>query len=358
MDTRMLCARPTGIGRVAESLARALVEIGEWQVSVFGGNPQIPCVTCEPVPFGHFSLKTHTVLPGIIARTGADIAHFQFYSAPWSAKTPFVVTIHDTIYSHFPNILPPIERVAYRALMARVMNRASAVICPSACTLADIRRFFPSIDASKLRVVYNGVDGRFMPLASGLDHDRARAELGLPKRYVLYVGNHRPHKNVPALVTAFARVARETPHTLVMSTPSGKGSEATLSAIEQSGIGDRIAFHDIPDQSLPLIYALADAFVFPSLYEGFGLPPLEAMACGAPTIVSATSSLPEVVGDGALLFDPDDHDALAAKLISVLTDSEFALSLHERGVGRAAEFDWKHSAMQTSAIYNEALGKE
>jgi glycosyltransferase involved in cell wall biosynthesis len=362
IDARLILPHPTGIGRVTINLIEALtrLEPGHEYIAISrdGELPQVrvpESLTHIKAPFGYMSHRVHTDLPGLIRRSGTSLVHFQFYVTPLVCPVPSVVTVHDTIYSRYPEILPKWRQALYRLFMKRSMDQARYVICPSQSTADDIRRFFPSVEQSKLKVVYNGVETRFEP-PDVADREKAKAALGLPESYVMYLGNHRKHKNLGRLIRAFSKVAGDVPHMLVMPPAEGKGSDETLQAISECGIAGRVAFHKMPDESLPLFYGLADAFVFPSLYEGFGLPPLEAMASGTPVVCSDSSSLPEVVGDAALLVDPMDTEHIASAIRGVLTDTELAETMRSRGLERARSFSWERTARQTLDAYHQALG--
>ena len=361
IDARMIQPQPTGIGRVTinlmESMARLNPAYEYTAMSLEGAVPQLsgfPNIKHQKAPFGHLSLRTHTSLPRMIKESGADLTHYLYFVTPLYSQVPSVVTIHDTIYSHFPNQLPPHRRLLYGFFMKRSMKSARRIICVSEASARDLKRFFPNESESKVRVVHNGVEDRFRP-SDVPDKSEARSTLGLPDPYILYVGNHRGHKNLKRLIEAFSQIADDVPHFLVLPEARGKGSEITMSAIEQYGVSDRIVFHPMPDEDLPLIYGLADAFVFPSLSEGFGLPPLEAMACGTPVITSNISSLPEVVGEAGILVDPYNVEEIAQAIRKVLTDNELRLSMSEKGMERAKLFTWENTARKTLVVYEEAI---
>lgn len=357
IDGRMILPHPTGIGRVTINLTRNLVELPSNHEFIIIG-PRKPPLRDFPnlqyieAAIGHLSPSVHTRLPRIITESGADLVNYMYYFTPWHSPVPYAASIFDTTYSHFPRLLPRFHRLLYNLYMKRCMKRAQIVVCPSESTAIDIRRFFPEISNDKIRVVYNGMEERFKP-SQIEDRAAALTELGLPDRYILYVGNHRGHKNLPRLIKAFSSIAGHIPHSLVLPQASGRGSEITLKAISASAYSERIILHPMPDEKLPLIYELADLFVFPSLSEGFGLPPLEAMACGTPVIASNSSSLPEVVGDAGLLVDPYNETDLSENMLKVLKDGVLKGEMRVKGLERAKRFSWKEAARQTLTIYEE-----
>ena len=366
IDTRMVLGQPTGIGRVAVNLLENLARLGpahEFIAISLEGKLQtlssLANVTHIRAPFGHLSVRVHTCLPRIIKQSGAELAHYLYFVMPLYSPVPSVVTMFDTTYSRFPALLPLHHRLLYKFCMRQCVRQARRVICPSEAAADDLRRFFPKTPESKVRIIYLGVEGRFKPREAP-DASAARAELGLPEQYILYVGNHRGHKNLKRLIEAFSCAAKYVPHYLVLPRAAGSGSDITLQAVAEFEAADRIIFHPMPDKYLPLIYGLADVFVFPSLSEGFGLPPLEAMACGTPVITSNASSLPEVVGDAGIMVDPYNVEELAEAILRVLRDPDLRREMSAKGLEQAKKFSWKETARQTLKVYervhNETRG--
>lgn len=295
------------------------------------------------------------VLPWLLRQLPCDLIHFPSISAhlsvtglPWHRPTPYVVTIHDLIPLHFPELARAgaINRAWY-ALQRRWAAAASAVICVSQATREDATKV-GGIPGEKCRVVYEGVDlTRFHPAT-------ARNE-GPP--YILFIGGDYPNKNRAAVYRAFERLCQETrlPHRLVLIGPE-KQTDQELAArhpgLDLSRVS-RIPY--VPPDELARRLRLADVFVFPSRYEGFGLPVLEAMASGTPVITSNRSSLPEVAGDAAIQVDPDEPNELFVALCRVLTDRPLWYRLREQGLARAQTFSWKRTAEETVAVYEIAV---
>jgi len=280
--------------------------------------------------------------PRAAAKARADILHCPYFALPLRRRMPAVVTIHDLI----PMVLPAYRGStlvrAYTRLQALACRTAEAILVDSECSKRDVLRLL-NIPAERVHVIYLGVDERFTPDASG--------ERPLERPYVFYIGGWDVRKNVPALIRAFEQIAPEDPD-LVLAIAGQPGSASAmfpdLRAIA-APLGDRVRFLGrVSDEEKLALYRHAELFAFPSLYEGFGLDPLEALACGCPVVSSNASSLPEIVGDAALLFDPRDEQALANAMRQALNDPE---PLRTRGPEQAAKFRWQKTARETAAIY-------
>ncbi|MFQ5830361.1 MAG: glycosyltransferase family 4 protein [Candidatus Methylomirabilia bacterium] len=258
-------------------------------------------------------------------------------------RVPQVVVVHDLIPLHFPEAFPR-QTIYFRHLIPLLLRRSRIVLADSESTREDLRQCY-RLDGRRIQVVPVGYDHRrFHP---DVDPEPLRTQLGLAP-YLLYVGNLFPHKNLAGLLKTFARLAPSIPHRLVVVGKKDPRYYPALSRdAERLGIGGRVHFLDyVGEQDLPALYAGADLFVFPSLYEGFGLPPLEAMACGTPVVASNTSSLPEVLGQSAILVDPLDIQALADAVEGVLSDPARRDRLRALGFERASRFSWERSARQ------------
>jgi glycosyltransferase involved in cell wall biosynthesis len=302
-------------------------------------------------------LWEQSLLPLEAARAGAQVLHSPLNVVPLAAPCPTVVTIHDLTFLLFPDRFSRAKRTYLRLFTALTVHRACLVLADSESTRRDILRFF-RIPASKVRVVYPGVDPEFVPLAGG--RAEAAARLGVPQPLVLYVGTLEPRKNVDTLVRAFARVRRRTglPHRLALVGGKGWMYEQIFRAIEDEALGDAVVLPGyVPGDRLPLWYNAADLFVYPSQYEGFGFPPLEAMACGTPVITSTTSSLPEVVGDAGITVQPNDVEALATAMERVLMNPALAQEMRARGLIRASSFSWMATARECVRAYHDAAAQ-
>jgi alpha-1,3-rhamnosyl/mannosyltransferase len=281
-------------------------------------------------------------LPRLLRRLRPDIYHATYYAVPLAMPGRVVVTIYDLIPRLFPQYWPnPLVRHAINLWTARAARRAEAVIACSASTADDIGRLLPGA-AGKTHVVPLGVAARPAPCRS--------SEEGRP--FLLCVGSNKPHKNLARLVGAFARLPRDLEVGLVIAGAWDARYPESRQAAERLGLAERVTFDHRPsDQRLDALYQGALGFVFPSLYEGFGLPVLEAMAWGLAVATSDRGSLAEVAGDVALVFDPTREESIAACMEQLIGDREMRDSLRLRGLERAGRFSWEHTASQTWQVY-------
>lgn len=298
-------------------------------------------------------------LPIRARRDALDLLHCPVLIQPLLAPVPTVVTAHDLIFLRYPDRFPRLKRLYLRALAARSLRGARRVIAVSEATKRDVTALL-GIPAEKITVVPNGVDTRRFYRRPPEKVAAFRAEHGLPERMILYVGTLEPRKNLPLLLRAYAAARADLGGAqLVIGGGKGWYYEEIFRVARELGLTDgpgavRFAGY-VPDGELPMWYNSATAFVYPSEYEGFGLPPLEAMACGTPVITADRAALPEVVGDAGLLIDPSSADALAEALRAVLCRPEVAGRLAAAGVARAARFPWSATAAATLAVYHAAL---
>jgi glycosyltransferase involved in cell wall biosynthesis len=294
-------------------------------------------------------------LPGLLTlghgwlRRAAQRRHFDCLHDPTgvmpflfgAAQSSIVVTIHDLSVWAMPTAGTRAERLIYRYWLPRRASQADALIADSAHAAGDIRRFLKAAD-KRVHIVPLGVGRCYRP-AGHLEIKRVRARYRLERDYILCLGQASARKNLARLLSAYALFSREARDCdLVVA--------GALDAVYASGSGVRVLGH-VPESDLPALYSGALMFVYPSLYEGFGLPPLEAMACGAPVVCSAATALPEVVGDAALLLDPYDVAALADALRRVWSDAALRQLLHGKGLARAQEYGWERTAAETVKVY-------
>ncbi len=297
------------------------------------------------------------LLPWHLLKEGIDLLHSLAFVLPLWSPRPGVVTIYDLSFVLCPEGLNPWRRLYLRALTPLSARRAKMVIVLAESTKEDLARIW-GISREKIRVIPCGVDPTFRPRAHGQALSDFRRHRGLPERFILFVGTLEPRKNVTALVEAYAQLKGEVPHSLVLVGAKGWRGEEVLAQIERSGLSDKVLFVGyVEPKELPLWYNAADLFVFPSLYEGFGLPPLEAMACGTPVIASYTSSLPEVVGEAGVLVDPHSLEGMAQAMRKVLGDGELREEMRRKGLERAKGFSWPRVARETVLVYQEAMGR-
>jgi len=299
-------------------------------------------------------LWEHSVFPFLLWRDRVDLLHATMNVAPWWSPCPVVVTIHDLAYLRYPQVHPLGRRLYLGAFTRLTVRRAKAIVAVSQYTRREIGQFF-RVPMERIHVIYEGYDARFRPLPHE-EVEAFRKQRGLPPRYLLYLGNLEPRKNLSRLVQAYARISGREQVPLVLAGPRGWGYADLFRQVDRLGLSGRVAFPGfVPAEELPLWYNGAEAFVYPSLYEGFGLPPLEAMACGTPVLVSSASSLPEVVGEAGLQVPPEDVDALAEALQRLLDDAELRAALRQRGLEQAGRFSWARMAEETAGLYRQLI---
>ncbi len=292
--------------------------------------------------------------PLAAVRARLDLFHGPVNALPLATPGRGIVTIHDLAFLAHPEALGAGRRRYLTAITALSARRAAKIIAVSAFTRDEIVARL-GVAAEKVAVVHNAADATFAPLPTE-ERARFRAEQGLPERFILCVGTLEPRKNLTGLLDAFARLAPHTDAALVVVGGQGWMYDDALARVATLGLTGRVRFAGfVPDEDLPRWYNAASVFVYPSLYEGFGLPPLEALACGVPTVTSAGTAMAEVVGDAALLADPRDPPALAAALGRALDDTALRATLRDAGPRRAATFTWARAAAATRAIYDEVL---
>lgn len=292
------------------------------------------------------------------ALSGIDVFHATEHLLPPLRRAASVFTFHDAIYALFPRHHLPLNRAFLGLMMPRFLRRADAVITISECSKRDAVRLY-GIDPERLTVIPEAADASFRPIDDPAELDRVRAAYGLPARYILHVATIEPRKNLPALFEAYRRLLDQPEFAdvgLVIGGRTGWMFEPTLARVRELGLEARVVFTGyVPAADAPALFSAAAVFAFPSLYEGFGLPPLEAMSAGVPVVCSNASSLPEVVGDAALMFAPADVGALCAALARVLSDEPLRVELRARGLARAARFSWRETARRTVEVYRRAV---
>jgi glycosyltransferase involved in cell wall biosynthesis len=309
-----------------------------------------------------YGVREHLSIPLKLRRLGAELLHSPHYVRPLLCTIPSVVTIHDCIHLLFPQYLP--NRMAWRYaryMMGSAIRHSAVVFTVSDASRADILRFYPWADAAKVHVVPNAIDTELLESPGEEEMARVRERYQVHGRFVLFAGNVKPHKNLERLIRAFALVRDQAGHEdlqLLLIGDDVSRYGALRRAVESVGLRQDVRFFGfVPPRTLAALYRMASVFAFPSLYEGFGLPPLEAMSCGTPVVTSRMSALPEVVGEAALLVDPYKVEAIATGITAVLDDDGLRERLVEKGRARAAAFSWERSVRAIHAGYLKALGR-
>ena len=303
----------------------------------------------------HRIVWEQTLFPLLVRRYRLDVLHSPHYTTPVVASCARVVTFHDMTFFLHPEAHLLYKTVFFRAMIPVSARRADAVIAISQNTRKDILRLFP-INPAKVFTIPYGIASMFHPRLKD-DQRQVLGKYGLPAEFVLYVGNLEPRKNLPMLLCAFAKlVQRGLPHTLVLVGSRGWMDDEIFATLRDLNLGQRVLLPGfIPQVDLPALYSAASVFVYVSRYEGFGLPVLEAMACGAPVITSNVASMPEIAGTASILIDPSSEAELADAMLQVLTDNELRLRLSHEGVNRSRSFSWERAAQETIAVYEHVV---
>ncbi|MFA5184118.1 MAG: glycosyltransferase family 1 protein [Patescibacteria group bacterium] len=321
-----------------------------------------------------YSLSEQLWMPYLLWREKLDLIHFPHFNVPILTPAKFIVTIHDLILTRFPTtrattrgrLMYSLKDAAYRLVIWSALRRSAKIITVSEFSRMDIVTRF-KIAPEKIAVTYEGVanlaKGRDSLFVAKLDNQETLAQYHIPRNFLLYVGNAYPHKNLEALLRVFARLhSQQTDLRLVLV---GKldyfyeriqGEARALNLWQRGNLNSPVIFPGyVPDAQLQIMYAEARAYVFPSLYEGFGLPPLEAMAQNCPVVSSDRASLPEILGEAAAYFNPTDEDAMLSQIKAVLENEALRTELKKRGLDQAKKYNWWQCAHETLAVYRTAL---
>ncbi len=299
-------------------------------------------------------------IPACLTDEKIDIYHVpqNGIGLPLSKQCPFVVTIHDLIPYVYPETVGRGYLKVFLAQMLEIVEKADKIITVSKWSKRDLMHIL-NVPAEKISVTYEAPEPIYQPINKQLAKKFVAENYGLQKDYILYIGGFSPRKNVKGLINAFRDILPDLKRDvqLVLVGKQARDFNELVLLIEALGLQDKIIWTGFaPVDDLPYIYNASEAFVYPSMYEGFGLPALEAMACGTPTITANTSSIPEVVGKSALLFNPFDSSQLAEALYNVLTNQELCQSLSQKGLKRAKKFSWRKTALGTLTVYQEIAG--
>jgi alpha-1,3-rhamnosyl/mannosyltransferase len=362
IDGRYIQDHFPGIGRYTYNLIDALARVAPNQEFVVLHNPALPNtrypiddlaqyanVQLHPINVPTFSFAEQYRLQLEIGKQAPLLFHTPYYIKPYVLRMPSVVTLFDLIPLRYPNATPSWRaRLFYRLAVTLAARTTSQIIAPSNSARDDLQSLL-DVPAEKISVVPLAADARFKPQALS-EVTRVREKYNLPMQYGLSVGINKPHKNLGLLIRAWH--ASKSDVSLVIA-----GAWDARYPIQTGDTKNIIFLRNVADADLPALYSGATVFVTPSLYEGFGLTPLEAMACGAPVICSNASSLPEVVGDAALLFDPSDCDGLTSIVVRVLNDPSLRDELRIKSIKRAAQFTWEYTAQETLAVYHRVINQ-
>lgn len=285
-----------------------------------------------------------------------DVLHAQ-YLLPHHLRCRTILTVHDILYERFPQYFTAWDRCRMKVGVRRSCLKADHVITVSESSKRDLLDVY-DLDPSRVSVTYLGPDASYRPMDRLAARERLRTRYDIGEDFLLYVGAIQPRKNIPRLLSAFALAKREfrLPHKLVIVGPKAWMSQSAFRALESCAVKDDVIVTGyVPREDLPFFYNAAAVFLYVSLCEGFGLPVVEAMACGTPSITSRGSSLEEIAGHAAVLVDPTDEQAIAAAIVKVLSDSDVRATLAKRGIERSADFSLAQMATQTQNLYRSLM---
>lgn len=355
-----------GLGRYAQKLIEYLIELDQSnQYVIFLQSPQYDSITLPShwekvrADFRWYSLKEQVFLPGLIKRAHLDLMHFPHFNVPLFLRVPFVVTIHDLIISHFPTerattlgpLLYTFKQLAYQLVITHAARASKKIITVSEFSKQDIIQTL-QVPPGKVEVTYEAAE----PLGASCDPERAKQFLSqhhIAHDFVLYVGNAYPHKNLESLLDTAAELKkRHLPWSIVLVGRPDYFYDRLQMEAERHQVADRVIFPGfVSDADLSCLYGKALCYIFPSKYEGFGLPPLEAMLYDCPVVAARTSCIPEILGDAARYFDSGDVSGIIAIVEQIRTDATERQQLAQSGRAQAAKYSWRKLAQQTQLIY-------
>lgn len=374
IDVTAALTQGGGIGRYTRELVQAVAALdGRFTYRLFTAKQSAPPAVPDPLPAGpHISLVTAPLTERWLYRlwyrlraplpvqrfTGPlDLFHSpDFVLPPVNGRIPTLLTVHDLSFVHFPEVYPAVLVNYLNRVVPWSVRRATHILADSAATRQDLLDIWQT-PPEKISVLYSGVNERFQPVTdeARLTAVRQRYSLGA-QPYLLSVGTVQPRKNYQMLIRAFAPVAARWPHNLIIAGGRGWLYEEMMAEIDRQQLQGRVRFIGfVADDDLPALYSAASLFLFPSLYEGFGLPLLEAMGCGLPVVTSNASSLPEVAGETAVQLSPHNPTAWTEAILNLLADAARRTELVQSGYRQAQKFTWRQAAQQLQQVYQLLL---
>jgi glycosyltransferase involved in cell wall biosynthesis len=305
----------------------------------------------------HHPLEQYLLSLELLAQNGLDVIHWTDFIPPFHYRRPSVITVHDLHFLLYPHFLTR-DSARYYGLIDRAVRRANHIIAVSEATKQDLIRLTGTPN-NKISVIYEAAESIYFPVQDQEALEHIRTQYHLSDKYILFVGTIEPRKNLKTLIRAFDILLKNYKPQVNLAIVGKPGwlYEDVYQLVEELSLHDTVKFlGHVPTADLPLLYNASQMLILPSFYEGFGLPPLEAMSCGIPVVVSDTSAMPEVVGDAALRVDPEDTEGFAVAMWRFLSDQDLRADMIVKGKKRAKAFSWKRAAQETSEIYRK-LGK-
>lgn len=366
IDAHMIGTRETGNETYVLNLLRALARIDKVN-EYFLLTPHPLYLPTDLLAQPNFSadsifpwaspIRIALTMPYLCWRRGYHLLHVSYIAPPF-CPAPTVVTVHDISYEIFPDFFSPRDRRLLSTFVPLSARRAAKIIAPSENTKNDIVKRY-GINGDTIVVTHYASSPRFKPISNPDQLLAVREKYGITREFILTVGNLQPRKNIARLIKALDRLTERHPteyQLVIVGQPSWRAGEIRR-LLDDKGLHEHVILAGyVPPEDLPLLYNAATLFVYPSLYEGFGLPPLEAMSCGTPVIASNVSSLPEILGDGAVLVDPYRVEALTDAMLGLLSEPGRLSALRARGLARSKVFSWEATARRTLLVYEEVAG--
>ncbi len=366
LDARGLAGRRSGVGKYVSGLVSGIAALqpDDFALRLLCLPEDNPPAGIEAQILGGFysgarpnTVRQHLVMPLKLNKVPRDVYHYPCFDLPIVRLSQAVVTCHDIEPLVTPHLFAR-KIVLYYKFFSKRLRSLKNIITISGKTATDLVEII-GIERRRIQVIYFGVDECFRPVVDDRQLRDLRRRFVLPDDYILYVGNTMPHKNLERLILAFSRISSDFPDVcLVIAGAADRYRNQVRQFVTDSHLENQVIFLDsISEEDLPLLYSDCRLFAFPSLYEGFGLPVLEAMACGAPVLASDAASLPEIVGEAGLLVSPLDTKGMANGLSRILADKSLADNLSQAGIQRAADFTWEKCARSHLSFYRRLLGK-
>lgn len=345
---------------LADSELRLTVFLGDRRIPSDWASSNVVTPVVSHLPTAKPALRIlweQLIQPFEVHRRRISVLHSMGYVKPIACRCPSIVTVYDLSFLRYPDAFNRPNQLYLSLLTRHSVRTADRIIAISLSTKRDLVELL-NVPGERVEVVYPGVEECFRPIRDDTVLDEFRRRNHVPDRFVLFFGTLEPRKGADKLLEAFAMLKRETglPHSLVLGGAKGWLYDRIFARVRELDLGQSVFFTGyVPQEEQPLWYNCADLFVYPSIYEGFGFPPLEAMSCGTPVITTAVSSLPEVVGDAAVLVEPGQTQALCRAMAEVLSDERRRADMVERGLVRAKRFSWSEAARFTLNLY-QAVG--
>lgn len=366
IDATPLPPQPVGAGNYIIQLIRALATSkAEFEFVIYAQesgreliaaplSPNLEWVIVPDQSPGIRLIWEQAFLPKVVKKSGVQILHSLHYTRPMNLSCASVVTFHDMTFFLFPQLHTYFKRIFFPLAIRQSARKADALIAVSESTRQDSIRLL-RISPNKIHTVRSGINEEYHLITEPSLLEACRQKYNLPEKFILFVGMVEPRKNLPLLLNVYAKLALQVDcPPLVVVGRFGWMVEDIFQQVRKLNLQNKIHFTGyIPGQDLPIVYNLAQIFVYPSIYEGFGFPPLEAMACGTPVITSAVSAMLEHVGDAGMLVPPQDEEALLQAMLSVLTDRVLHQQLSIKGQAQAKQFTWQRTAQETLNLYRQ-----